>query len=68
MSRGLGKKSGLCLKKMLFYKRDNSNDVLLLSLVPFVSLAAARSLFMLCWKIGWPSGVNTNFSSDISPF
>lgn len=63
--RGLTKKSGLYLKKVLLYQRDPCDGVLLLSLVPFVSLAAVRSLIMPCWKTGWSSGMNLNLGSGI---
>lgn len=63
--RCLGKKSGLYLKKVLLYQRDSCNGVLLLSLVPFVSLVAVRSLIIPCWKTSWPSGMNISLGSGI---
>lgn len=54
------------LRRGFYMKKDSRNGVMLLSPMPFVSLAAARSL--LC-HVGRQIGlVNINFGSDIFEF
>lgn len=64
MFRGLRKESGPYPKKGVIYERNICSDVMLLSPVPFVCVCC-KILTMLCWKTGWPRGMNINMLPNL---